>query len=403
MMKVYILLLMATVALFSCKENLTKQNQELIIGDWYPLDIGYVPENQIGYQFTKENLCINKTGFYSYFYPDGTRLGHYGSGINDSAWFCDYHGQNDFPFGFDPLLYNINRAYGNKTTYLINEDTLEIFDPAKEKWMKYHIQFQGQDTLKLTYWYEDFKYNTTDWFTRTSFHERDSAFKIDQLIFCISASCYTGEKYLLIRRDGLFFSYGYYKTDEFFIARMQPREFERIETLFKQSNITEIVDSFQSIGYFPTFDSFITLVNIDHEMSTIENPIGRTPNEFQWAYLSGVFLPDVIKELKPYYENEHPPLLTQMGDFRNIIIRGRNGRILYMPERFYLGVLLCYAKQVKNVAFEPKYNLSLIPDKRAFMQTDGRYFRYINNEGKEITLDIGFNFIEVNRLDQANQ
>lgn len=388
---------------YSCQQDITKQNKELILGEWIPVD-EFIPENQVGYQFTADNQCENKVGFYSYYYPDGVRLDHYGGVLNDSAWFCDYNNPDASPIPFYWFLFNVNRAYGNKTIYSIKEDTLQIFDLAKQKWQKYQINFEDNDKLVLSYWHEDFKYHIEDLFIRKSYPEIDETPIFEQFVFYTSFSCYTGAKCLLIRRDGLFFSYNYFESDQFFIGKIRPEEFIRIENQFKQANIWEVTDSFHipvsRRKQYPWYDTSISMITSDQKIYTIKEPLGKgLPNEFEWGYLSGIFLPDVVQELKPYYKDNYPSLLIEIDDFSRIHI---SGIPLYVSERFYLGVLLCYAKEVESITFDAKYDLIFTSEKKAFMKTDGRYFRYTNQKGKEITLDIGFNFIEANGLDQAD-
>lgn len=390
-MKVLILLLIVAIVFFSCKKD-SQQNQEWIIGDWHPVYGLYTPDNQQGFRFEDKSKCINKVGFYSYFYSNGIRLDHCGEAFIDSAYFCDFHMKYEHPLDYDPYLFNVNRAYGNKTSYKIEKDTLQIFDLAKQDWQKYHLSFKGRDTLKLSYLHDGYKKEWVDWFIRKSYEEVDEIPLLEQIIFYVPSSCITGEKYLLIRRDGLFFSYGYFKSDEFFIGRMQPEEFRNIENRFKQANILEIIDQRSKRALLALFNSTVTFITTNYQMYTIENPLEIQPHEFQWAYLSGVFLPDFIQEIKPYLKEEYPSLLTEVKDFSNLSIDAGG---LFFSERFYLGALLCTAEEVRNIEFENMYMISV--NNNDFMQSDGRYFRYTNREGKKITLDIGFNFIEVNR------
>ena len=392
------LILYIAVACYSCQQDITKQNQEWIIGDWEPCFDGYVPFNLVGYQFDKSYGCVNKTGFYSYFCPDGLRLDISAEVYNDSTWFCDYPYPPQDSFN---RLYNVNHAYGNKTVYSLEKDTLQIYDLARQKWMKYHLSFKGRDTMQLTYWHDAIKCNITDRLIRKSYPKIAETPTFDQFIFYSAGFCCIGAKFLLIRRDGLFFSYGYYRTDDFFIAHIQPEEFMRIENQFKRANIQEIIDSFHiSVSnrkQYSWYDPAVSFISSDQKMYTIREPLIRgLPNEFEWSCLSGIFLPDVVQELRPTFEDEYPSFLTEINDFSRIHI---SGIPYYVSERFYLGVLLCYAEEVEDIVFEPEYDLIVIPEQKVFMKTDGRYFRYKKKDGKEVTLDIGFNFIEMNGLE----
>ena len=398
------LILFITVACYSCQPDNTKRNQELIIGDWHPYFDEYIPINQVGYQFAEDNQCENKIGFYSYFYPDGSTLDYSDFVRNDSAWFCNPFDPDAYPnYQFDEFLFNVNHAYGNKTAYFVKGDTLQIFDPAKQKWIKYHINFGSQDTLQLSYWNEEKGFAKTDIYIRKSYGHIDNKPLLEQIVFYNIPSCYSGPKYLLIRRDGLFFSYGYFKSDRFFIARMQPEEFKRIEVFFKQADIVKVLEHIHSPvserkyldnAYTPQ----ITFIMADHQMKTIETPFRKeVPVEFLWGYLAGVFLPDLSQSLKPYFENEYPDLVAEFEYLPTI-----EGYNFCRSENYYLLALLCFAKEVTDVSFNPQYKVIGFRNEKNIMHTDGRYFRYTIDgiEGTYTkTVDIGFNFLEINGLE----
>ena len=394
-MKVAFLFLLLTTFAFSCKEDLTHRNQEWIIGDWAPIedDSTYNIASYAGYLFDKES-CENKVGYYDYFYQTGKLLEFPDVLPQLESEFCGW---------FDnPYLCNVKRPYGYRTNYRITKDTLHLFDLADKVWTKYHLRFLSKDTMILSN-----KYcgdTIPDRFVR-KVYQIDSTPLIDQFIAYYPHNCYSDSKLYFIRRDGLFFSYGYYDSNSFFIGQLRNNEFNRLETLFKRANLATDLSQWESINrvkmddlYPMSEETFI----MDNKMVTFNNlrleRIAYTSAEFYWAYLAGLFLPDLAK-IKPCHKDDYPKLLDEFDNFLYIRLKSRNLIFsLSATEYFYLGVLLCYAEEVEGIAFEPNYTLSGLRDEKKTMQTDGRYFRYQKKDGKEVTLDIGFNFIEVNEL-----
>ena len=396
-MKVAFLFLLTAIVFISCKEDVTRRNQELILGEWVPIYDDYLADvtSSTGYLFDKE-YCENKVGYYEYFYQTGYVFDHPSVIPWDESDFCSRFD--------DPYLYNAKRLYGYRTNYRIEEDTLHIFDLADKIWTKYHLRFSSKDTMILSNRYCGDR--IPDRFVRKVYQIDDQPL-IDQFIAYYPPTCYSKEKSYLIRRDGLFFSYGYYETNRFFIGLLRNNEFTQLDTLLKKAGMTKDLNQWRRLNIGRTSSDSFSMSEetfiVDNKMATIDNsPLWTISGnaEFYWAYLAGLFLPDLAK-VKPLPEEEYPALLKE---FDNFLYMGFSNRNLYFrlsyTECFYLGVLLCYAEEVEGIAFEPSYMLSGFRDEKKTMQTDGRYFRYKKNNGKEVTLDIGFNFVEVNELEK---
>ncbi len=422
-MKSIVVICICFVLFCSCQQNRTKENQKLLIGDWYPVieNVGDI-ENIIGYKFSADGLCENKAGFYNYFYRKGLTFNWQNIfDPIDSAWFCDSREySNDFSLYID-YLFNINRSYGNKTTYHIDNETLNIFDLSRGKWMQYHLDFEGKDTLKLSYWNEDWGLDIEERYVRKVYEEVDETPLFEQIVYYKPGSCYTDNKLFLIRHDGLFFSYGYYETGQFFIAKISKEDFKRIETLFKVADIETILTGSQSVmperHRQPSWGTpSISFVTKDKKIKTINDPFmirPAFPMEFYWAYLSFVFFHEQI-ELKAYHKDDYPAFILDFDDFMNLELNdGNKTFLLSWTERFYIGALLCDAEKIHTIDFDPKRTIFDyrdgrmqigadgrrtfdFRDKRRLIETDGRYFKYTDKEGEVITLDIGFNFLKTN-------
>ena len=388
-------------ACYSCQPNITKQNQEWILGEWVPIDYIYDISSFTGYLFEKE-YCENKVGYYDYFYRTGPFL-EYPYKITEEviAEFC-------YTYNIYDDLYNVKSPRGYRTIYKIEKDSLLIFDLTNKIWIKHYIQFLSKDTMILSNRYSD---KVRDRFVRKSYPIDNNQPLIDEFIFYYPPSCISNSKLYLIRRDGFFFSYGYFGANHFLIGQLQDDSFNRLDTLYKKADLSAILSRWDSLSVKgweqpPRIAENVSFV-INNQVTTIDRMPLRSflglSVESYWAYLAGLFLPD-LAYIKPINESDYPRLLYEFDHFFDLKIRNHDEFLkLRVTEQFYLGMLLCYAKVVEDKTFTPKYTLTGFAEKNRTMQTDGRYFKYADRFNNEITLDIGFNFIEVNELEKNKE
>lgn len=390
--KTFSVLILALVC-YTCQQDITKQNQELIIGDWTPIidDELYDVTSFAGYIF-EEEYCENKIGYYEYFSQTASLLEFPFKLIEPFCFTYDNAIDN---------LCNVKHPYGYRTLYKLEEDSLLIFDLADKAWVKYQIHFPSKDTIFLSNKYTD---KTKDRFVRKAY-QIDNQPLIDEFIFYYPSSCISNSKLYLIRRDGFFFSYGYFGSNHFLIGQLQDNSFNRLDTLFKKADLSAILNGWDSLSVRgwerPLSISENVSFVINNQVTTIDRMssgyFGGISIEYYWTYLAGLFLPD-LANIKPINESDYPELLYyEFEHFFNLRIKIQD-KFFEPPatEQFYLGSLLCYAEKVKDKKFEPKYTLTGLRDENKTMQTDGRYYKYTDIFGSEITLDIGFNFIEDN-------
>jgi len=103
--------------LCSCRQDLTKPNQELIIGEWYPLgsyDTFSNDFNLTGYEFREGGICENKLGYYEY---ADTNLFRFSNPYKKPT--------NQLSVFENRWLNNILYSYGTTTSYSVKHDTLK--------------------------------------------------------------------------------------------------------------------------------------------------------------------------------------------------------------------------------------------------------------------------------------
>lgn len=368
------------LCLIACQQDyLTKQNQELILGEWRAIDQDdYYPVYRDGYHFMEDNLCINNLGFYSYFISKGFLL-------HAPHVFCIK--KSDIPlylFGEETELNNVNHYYGNRTGYKIEKDTLKIYDPAKNAWQNQHIRFVSPDTMILSS-INECRDSIHIPFVRTIYQTDDKPL-FDRLIFYTPHGVWD-EKMFSIERDGTFISYGYKGENEFFVGKMKEGEFEQMENLFRKMDFNRLKGGVNGYYYFAPKILFIK----DHEIAFVSSMMVPDKNkEYYWAYLTALFSPYDIY-LKPAGENDPQEEFLNSTDLYSYELKGTGRRIdLHRTELFYLNILLSKANE-STTGFDPVYKL--ISGDRQIV-TDGRYYLLTDQEGNQKTLDIGFNFIE---------
>lgn len=412
---------------FNCcklENNSTIIIQNSIVGEWYPLDNMVILKdrstdeieirnaknfNMTGYQFMENGICKNNLGFYEYIDQDALVLDHpykQWRSEDESDICTDYI--DDYKW-----LGNIKHSFGNQTSYLINNDTLKIFNPSKKDWDKYKIDFLSHDTLSLL----SDKNNTRELYVR-KYYISDKEQIVDQIICYYPLTCTSNRKFFSIQCSDDFISCEYFNNDRKFQAtKMKEGTFRQIERLFKKAETVSPLMNIQLIGEdegrkekastmrYSIYEPKITFVKNGKTktLNSIFYDVSLENREFYWAYLSTLFLFD-YEDIKCNVINFESSIgKLNLDDFDSFLfIKNDSIQIKIHPtERFYLATLLYQARKVIE-DFKAIYKLEGIKDHINKIETDGRYFRYTSKEGKEITLDIGFNFIEVNGLDQAS-
>ena len=362
----------------SCRQDINQQNRQLIIGEWRAIDknrssVAY----RHGYQFLEDNLFIDNIGFFSYFIYESFLL-------HTPQTYCVRSGIPYYLFGGKTALNNVNHYYGNRTCYKIENDTLKIYDPAKNAWQSQHIRFVSPDTMILSS-INECRDSIHISFVRKTYQTDDKPL-FDRFIFYTPYGVW-GEKMFSIERDGTFISYGYKGAKEYFVGKMKEGEFERIENLFKKANLNQLKGGVNGYYYFAPKILFMK----DHEMIFVSSMMVPDENkEYYWAYLTALFSP-YNTYLKPADRNNPQEEFLKSVNLYSYDLREIGQKMdLHKTELFYLNILLSKACE-STTRFEPVYKLT--SDDQQIV-TDGRYYLLTDKSGNQKELDIGFNFIE---------
>lgn len=396
-------------------DKLTAQNKSKLIGEWYPLDDLVILDknagkgtesiyvsnaenfNLNGYQFREDNICENWLGFYGYMYPDD-----YYVLSRPSQNLETYNLHLEELDIFTPAwLWNIIRPYGNYSTYKVMNDTLLIYDPAFGEWSKQRMEFRTNDTLILS------SQNDTIYerYIRSEPVKADEEPLLDQIIFYYPETPFSTDKSFAINRNDDLVSVNYFGYS-YYLAKLYPGEFKRIEAMFKKADrVTPLANlNYTNVSLREDGGRVVPKITLvmDGKMKTFDNLFSEllpTNREFYWAYFSGLFLPEYAS-FAPYWPKKD--MIVDIYESKSVFPKferaDKSTIKLFVTEQFYLTSLLLLAEETDQ-AFEPLYHLIGLDKEKEPVMTDGRYFSYMSGDRK-ITLDIGFNFIEVNGLDQ---
>ena len=384
--------ILAYICLFcvcSCQQEQTMEYQKMILGEWRPVSVkNNMRINYIhGYNFMEDGLCDNNLGFFSYFHSKGELL-H----VSEAS--CISSMRLRYPFFRATALNNVLHSYGNRTYYNIVEDTLKIYDPSKNSWINQLIRFESPDIMILSFMNECEEVVDLS-FARVSYESEDKPV-IEQLLFYYPYGVQP-PRVFSIQRDGTFISYGYKGEGELFVGKMKDGEFERIESLFKRFDLNNIECGG---GLFSWFDPQIAVI-YKNEMKIISAmTVAKSNKEFYWAYISTLFCPENIYiqpvDIEGYIKTDFLNIQSKMISYCHFI--SNNAKVSFgLIESFHFNQLLITAKETTQ-DFEPIYRLTLYSSKQQDqMDTDGQYYRFTDDDGKTITLDIGVNILDIKR------
>jgi len=371
------LIIFSFIVISSCTNTEDKYRSQ-ILGEWYPLD----EENLIGYHFMENNRCENKLGYYEYF--DSI----YGPPKIECFEKCQIYSHWE----------NIINYRGNTTFYDIQKDCLILFDLTKKTLIHRKFRFLSSDTLLLS----NPDTQIDEKYYRKSYPVDNEAI-LDEVIFFLPAiSRYNmREKYVSIKKTGEVVICTGSRWD-FHSYKMNKEDFDRIEYLFKKADRSILMEK----QIFPRkiFPSFIESTNSSisfvrgNKIKTIETPVETiNTKEFLWAYFSVLFGLSQM-HLTPCKIDDYDNLIFFPEIVFSALKFHTKNRTLDLSgsECFYLRNLISQGKETKQT-FIPIYKLKESFYDKEGIKTDGRFYRCIQN-GREITIDIGFNFIEENGL-----
>ena len=356
----------------SCKSEKEKQFEKNIVGEW-----NFVKKVKLKQAGNKQ--LIEE--------PSSPFLGNLGGFvINENGTLIDKVGFFDFDEGKSReerrILYK-----GDSTNYEITDDSLKICNPIGKSWDKYKIISVTDDTLTLQknqgyylkYYKPTYKPNPNETFDK---------------IIISSSGCYGTCPIMSVEfnKNGKVFYLGekYNTVNGFYTSTISKLEYEKIENSFKKANIMKLKNSY-STHITDSNTITITLIKNNKIIKTISDYASQAPPELIMAYRKAIFKYQQVKLSK--FNNDK--------DFVNsttFSIDGINKHIFLLQSERFLLINEILKGEIVNVNFNEKYKITFYDGidfgTEFLIETDGRFYKYQNQ-----IYDIGYNFIEINNLE----
>lgn len=282
---------------------------------------------------------------------------------------------------------------GNRTKYRITNDSLYLLDPGSGQWQSHKIIKLTPDSLQFYLWdrlatfkrYKSKTYRTPDF---------------DKIILATSG-CYGNCQIvsIIINNDGrTIFNQSIYNTEKkTFLGRpstaiISKENFKQLKDNFRETDFDSLKTRYAA-GWTDDETISTTFVKNGKIFKTVSDYGRQAPRPFTWAYIPLRYLYQHTK-LTP---NSVPAFFPRFNEVRGSSFR-KDGRIEphSESETFLLFDYLRNGKQV-DVRFNSRFKLHVeLSDFPYYdINTDGRYYTFIV-KGKPTTIDIGFNFYDVN-------
>ena len=361
--------------LVSCKSEKQKQFENNIIGEWNldkqvelkkPVQDSEIVEeppspfyaNLGGFIFKDNGTVIDKVGFF------------------------------DFNEGKSREERKITYK-GDSTNYKLDNDSLKILDPINNSWSNYKIISITNDTLKLQ------KHNGYYLIYFKPKYELNADETFDKIIIS-SSGCYgtCAINNIEFNENGEVFYFGeeYNTINGFYKSTISNSEYKKIENSFKKANINKLENNY-SVRVTDLNTVTTTFVRNNKIIKTISDYGTQAPAELVMAYRKALYKYQNLKLSEFKNENDFP--ISTMFRLH------KRKKLLFLTdsERFLLLNEILNAKQVQ-LNFKENCNLTIFEDddKEITIKTDGRFFKY----GTKI-YDIGYNFIEINNLENRDE
>lgn len=323
-----------------------------IIGNWIEVKNqkeGFVNNDSQGYTFYDNKTYIDKNGFYSY---------------NKKTKKLKY--------------------LGNSAGYKISQDTLSLFSPDSNKWLTFKILKLTADSLNIA--------RNKDTTSFKHYKVEDNNLNFDKIVLSTSAcfgTCAVLDIAINADKSVLFNGEFYTTTSGLHSGKMPDSLYKQIINGFRQVNFDTIEARYHA-HWTDDQTVYITIVKDGRIYKSISD-YGRVgPFLFEWAYTPLQYVYQSIKLQKLSQTDSIPPISTLINN------ADRKGMIIKLgpAEAFLLTDYLHEGKKVNSGDFTPRYKLVGF-DPQNIIETDGRFYTFAIN-GKQQTIDIGFNFIDTN-------
>lgn len=277
---------------------------------------------------------------------------------------------------------------GSFTKFKIKNDSLETYDLVNKKWTNIKIFKLTKDSLILEYLDK-----TKEKFTKQNY-KNDSQSSFDKVIVSTSGcygTCPVND--IMISKTGEIEYYGemYVNKKGYYKSKISQESFIKIENNFRKANFINLKDKYTA-NHTDDMEITTTFIKNGKILKSISDYGSESPTEMQWATLPIIYINQKIK----LEEKENLKKYIDFGYVR--FINGNKVCELTKSETFYLKSLLQQSEE-SNQNFKPKYIIKYWSnDMDKIVQSDGQYFKFEKEKGKFITLNIGYNFLEINNL-----
>ena len=369
----HIILIILSIFLFSCK----KKEENLLIGNWCfdeRLKIeGYnsFDEEIFGLNILNDSILEYKFGFYEDV-PTSMNVLHF-----------DRKSLN--------MKINAQRFLGTKTKYKVKDSTMFFWDKSGSFWVEYKIKKSNQKYLIL----ED--QNQKEYNLTKTENNYNNSTLYDAIIVDREGGfgcCGINTTYINRKGEMYFKGLGYNTNEEDF------------KTQLDLKTVTQIFDNFDKIDILKMDDSYyrsvtdaqsntISFIKNGKIVKSIQDYANKAPLDFFAAYNELSYLYQKVKKKNDIvflFDNR-----IHFPSFENKKVQNK----ICNSELFLLELELMKGKEC-NVSFESKYNLNFSYLNQGFLfnkiETDGKYYKFIYKNGTSKTIDIGYNFIEINSI-----
>lgn len=284
---------------------------------------------------------------------------------------------------------------GTESKFELTTDSLKLLNLTNSNWDAFKVVKLSPDSLIL---------EKNGLFTCLAHPTlaKDTTLVIDKIILSTSG-CYGSCPVLsiTIQADGnvLFDGLQYTTKTGLSQGSISVKLYNEILSNFKKSGLSHLQSDYAA-SHTDDETISVTFESNGKIYKTVSDYGSEAPTYFKWAYLPLRYLYQSI-ELKPCTSenvtyNLHETLSSKFWNDNKYIQ-------LEYSERFLLYSYLQKGVQT-TVKFKPRYKIrvykSLDYDSYHWAETDGRNFSFII-DNKPVTIDIGFNFVELNMKSKA--
>lgn len=325
--------------------------------------------------------------------------------LNDSVLEYKFGFYEDVPTSMNVLHFdrkNLNmkinalRFLGTKTKYKVKDSTLFFWDKSGSFWVEYKIKKSNQKNLIL----ED--QNQKEYNLTKTENNYNNSTLYDAIVVDREGGfgcCGINTTYINRKGEMYFKGLGYNTNEKDFKTQLDLKIVTQIFDNFDKIDILKMNDSYHR-SVTDAQSNTISFIKNGKIVKSIQDYANKAPLDFFAAYNELSYLYQKVKKKNDivfHFDNR-----IHFPSFENKKFQNK----IYNSELFLLELELMKGK-VCDINFEPKYSLNFSNLNQGFLfnkiETDGRYYKFIYKNNTSKTIDIGYNFIEVNSIIKLKQ